>query len=77
MDEQLFMEVNLVAKLLTPKVGLHVGKDIEVVKKLAFLRELEDQSPEGPKSFQHHQPIVSTPSRDHPRCNWQKNTHYC
>jgi len=37
MDERLLEEVNLATKLPTTKVGLHAGKDIEVVKKLASL----------------------------------------
>jgi len=36
-DEQLLVKVNLATKLPTAKVGFHAGKDIKVVKKLAFL----------------------------------------
>ena len=35
-NEQLLEEVNLTAKLSTAKASLHGGKDIEVVKRLAY-----------------------------------------
>jgi len=41
MDERLLEEVNLSTKLPTAKVGFHTRKDIEVVKKLVSLEEVE------------------------------------
>ena len=59
-NEQLLEEVNLTAKLSTAKASLHGGKDIKVVKRLAYPEELDEQSQKGPKHFLHHQPIVRT-----------------
>jgi len=60
-DEQLLEEFNLAAKLQTTKVVFHVGKDIEVVKKLASPKRVGGSLLKGIEPFIHHQLIVSIP----------------